>query len=108
MPTEMRRGMPRPARVVEDRPRKRDQVGIAGTDNGFGLLKLGNEPDGDHGHVRCPLHGAREWHLIARADWDVLGRSETAARYVDGGGSPGCHHTHHRGGWRAARGTGAA
>ena len=38
--TEMCSGMPRPARVVEDRPRKRDQIGIAGTDNGFGLLKL--------------------------------------------------------------------
>ena len=30
--TEMCSGMPRPARVVEDRPRKRDQVGIASTD----------------------------------------------------------------------------
>ena len=37
--------MPRPARVEEDRPRQRDQVGIASTDNGFGLLKLGDEPD---------------------------------------------------------------
>ena len=80
MCTEMGSGMPRPARAVEDRPRKRDQIGIASTDNGFGLLKLGDEPDGDHRHARCILHGAREWHLITRSDRDVLGRSETAAR----------------------------
>jgi hypothetical protein len=42
MRTEMCSGMPRPAGVIEDRPSKRDQVGIAGADNGFGLLKLGN------------------------------------------------------------------
>ena len=49
MRTEVRSSMPRPARVVEDRARKCDQVGITGTDNGFGLLKLGNESDSDHG-----------------------------------------------------------
>src|SRR6478672_1136324 len=85
MLTEVRGGMPRPAWVIQDRPRKRDQVGIAGTDNGVGLLKLGNEANGDHGHARCPLHGAREWHLIARTDRTPLGRSKTAARYVNGG-----------------------
>ena len=71
MLTEVRGGMPRPAWVIQDRPRKRDQVGIAGTDNGVCLLKLGNEANGDHGHARCPLHGAREWHLVARADRDL-------------------------------------
>src|SRR5262249_15184142 len=63
--TEMCSGMPRPARVVENRPRKRDQVGIASTDNGFGLLKLGDQADGDHRHARCLLHRARQRHLIA-------------------------------------------
>jgi hypothetical protein len=38
----MRGGMPGPARVVEDRPCERDQVGIAGADNSFGLLEGGN------------------------------------------------------------------
>src|SRR6516162_9771261 len=85
MCTEMGGGMPRPARTVEDRPCKRDQIGIASTDNGFGLLKLGDESDGDHRNARCVLHGAREWHLITRPDWDPLGRSETAARNVNGG-----------------------
>jgi hypothetical protein len=55
--------LPRPARVVEDRPRKRDQVGIASTDNGFSLLKLGDEADGDHRHAGCLLHRARQRHL---------------------------------------------
>jgi hypothetical protein len=40
MRTEVRSGMPRPARVIENRPRQRDQVSIASTDNGFGLLSL--------------------------------------------------------------------
>src|SRR6516162_7494801 len=83
--TEMCSGMPRPARVVENRPRKRDQVGIASTDNGFGLLKLGDQADGDHWHARCLLHRARQRHLIARPDRDLLDRCETAARYVHGG-----------------------
>src|SRR6516162_11491929 len=77
--------MPRPARAVEDRPRKRDQIRIASTDDGFGLLKLGDEPNGDDRHARCVLHCARKWHLITRPDRDLLGRSETAARYVNGG-----------------------
>src|SRR6516164_7825614 len=79
----MRGGMPRPARVVENRTRQRDQVGVAGTDDGFSLVKLGDEPDGDHGDARCLLHGAREWHLITWSDWDLLGWSETAARHVN-------------------------
>src|SRR3984893_8506236 len=87
MRTEVRRGVPWPAWVVEYRARKRDQIGVAGTDDGFGLLKLGNKPDSDDGHARCPLHGAREWHLIIRPDRDPLGRSETAARHVNGGAS---------------------
>ena len=65
--------MPRPARVVENCPRKRDQIGIAGTDNGLGLLELGNEPDGDNRYARSLLHSAREWYLIARPTgifWD--------------------------------------
>src|ERR1700724_3662923 len=84
MRTEVRRGVPWPAWVVEYRARKRDQIGVAGTDDGFGLLKLGNKPDSDHGHARCPLHGARKWHLITRPDRDPLERSETAARHVNG------------------------
>src|SRR5260370_16909385 len=80
MRTEMRGRMPRPARIVENRPRKRDQVGIAGTDNGFGLLKVRNEPDSDHGYARCLLHGAREWHLIARTNPDPLVRTHTPPR----------------------------
>src|SRR6185437_8527594 len=85
MRAEMGGGMPGPARVVENRPRERDQVGVAGADNGFGLFKLGDEPDGDHGHPGRRLYGARERHLIARADRDPLGRIETAARDVNGG-----------------------
>src|SRR3974377_327506 len=81
----MRSGMPGPARVVENRPRKCDEVSIAGPDNGFGLLKLGNQPDGDHRYAFCFLHGACQRHLVARSERDLLGLRETAARYVNGG-----------------------
>ena len=57
--TEMCSGMPRPARVVENRPRQRDQVGIASTDNGFGLLKFGDEPDGAITGMRVAFFTAR-------------------------------------------------
>jgi hypothetical protein len=50
MRTEVRRGVPWPAWVVEYRARKRDQIGVAGTDDGFGLLKLGNKPDSEARH----------------------------------------------------------
>ena len=87
MRTEVRPGVPWPAWVVEYRARKRDQIGIAGTDDGLGLFELGDEPDSDHGYARRPLHGAREWNLIARPDRDPLGRAKTTARYVNGGAS---------------------
>jgi len=85
MRTEVGSSMPRPARVIEYRPRERNQVGIAGTHDGLRLLKLGNESNGDHRYGRRPLHGTCERHLIARPDWDLLGWSETATRHVNGG-----------------------
>src|SRR5260221_1911926 len=85
MRTNMRGRMPRPARIVENGPRKRDQVGIAGTDNGLALLKLRNEPDSDHGYACCFLSGAGEWHLMARTKGGRGGRGETAARNVNRG-----------------------
>src|SRR3974377_2184349 len=81
----MRGGMPGPARVVEDRPRKCLECRIAGPDNGFGLLKLGNQPAGDHRYSCCFLYGACQRYLVARSERDLLGRRETAARYVNGG-----------------------
>ena len=77
MCTEMGSGMPRPARAVEDRPRQRDQVGIASTDNGFCLLKLGDESDRDYRYARFLSVNLRAAgaisltlppNLIARAD----------------------------------------
>ena len=80
---ERRRRMPRPARIVEDRPRQPDQVRVAGRDDRFRLFVLRDEPDGDDGHRRRPLHLARERHLIARPDRNLLRRREAAARHVD-------------------------
>src|ERR1700730_12935165 len=87
MRSEVPAGVPWPAWVGEYRARKRDQIGIAGPDGVLGLFELGDEPDSDHGYARRPLHGAREWNLIARPDRDPLGRAKTTARYVNGGAS---------------------
>jgi len=35
--------------------------------------------------IRVAFFTAREWHLIARSDRNLLGWSETAARYMNGG-----------------------
>ena len=80
----MRGSMPWPARIVENGPRQRDHVGIAGTEDGLGLLEFTNEPDGDNGNPRCLLHPACERDLIARPDRDLLGGGETPARHVNG------------------------
>src|SRR5215472_10178279 len=75
---------PGPTRIEKDRPRERDQVSISGRNDSFRLLELGDEPDGNDGHVHCRLDGAREWDLIAGADGNALLRVEAATRDVNG------------------------
>src|SRR3569623_1957803 len=60
-------GVPRPARIVKHAPGERDHVGVAGADDGFGLLEVRDEADGDHGHRDRLLDGAGERNLVARA-----------------------------------------
>ena len=51
---EMRGGVPRPARIVEDGARQARQIGVAGADDRLGLLVLGDEADRDDRHVASP------------------------------------------------------
>src|SRR4051812_23070836 len=73
---KLRRCVPRPARVVEDAAGKRDHVGVAGADDRFRLLGLGDHADRDNRHVVGALDLAGEWNLVARTDWYLLARVE--------------------------------
>jgi len=84
MCAELRCGVPRPARVVEDGARDRDEIGVPCSDDGFGLLELRDEPHCDHRHVDGLLDGARERHLIVGADRNLLCRMQPAAGNVNG------------------------
>src|SRR5690348_13373629 len=75
---ERRGRVPWPARIVKHAASKRDQIGIAGADDRFGLLEIGDEADGDDRHVHGSLDRAGERHLVARADRNLLARVETA------------------------------
>lgn len=68
---EMRRRVPRPSWVVQDRARERYQIRVASAPDRLGLLELGDQPHRDHGHRRRLFHRARERHLIARAYWHI-------------------------------------
>ena len=57
--------------------------GIAGDEDRFGLLELGDQAHRDHREPRRRLHRPRERHLIARTRRKVLGGREAAARHVD-------------------------
>src|SRR5690606_7806206 len=79
----MRCGVPRPARIIEDRTGQPDHVRVAGAHNGFGLIVVGNQPDGDNRHLHRLLYRASQRHLIARPHGDLLPRVQTSAGNVD-------------------------
>ena len=79
MPAKMRGGVPRPARIVEDRPGERDEVRIARSDDRLGLLIVGDQPDRDDRDRYRLLDLPRERDLVAGADRNVPIRTQTAA-----------------------------
>ena len=83
MSTEVCRGVPRPARIVEHTPSEGDAIGISRGDDRFRLLEIGDEPHGGDRHRHRLLDGAGEGYLIARPGGDLLTRIEPAARHVD-------------------------
>jgi hypothetical protein len=76
---EMRSGLPRPARIVQDRAGERDDIGITGTYNGFRLLEFGDQTHGDDGHAGGSLDRASERNLVVGPNRNLLRRCETAA-----------------------------
>ena len=65
---EMRGSVPRPARIVEDRSRDRNEISIPRCQYGFRLFEVSNETDSDHRYLDCVFDGARERYLVAWTD----------------------------------------
>src|SRR5262249_9941728 len=75
--------MPWPAGFVDDRARERDQVGITGPNDRFGLCEICDQPDGNHRHMDGRFDRAGKRNLVARPDRNLLSGMEAAARDVD-------------------------
>ena len=79
---ELGGGMPGPMRVVEYSAPDRHHVRLAGGDDELGLLRLGDQADGDdrNAHRLADLLG--ELDLVAGSQKDILLRRQTARRDV--------------------------
>src|SRR5207247_6583792 len=76
-------GVPDPARVVEERARHGDHVGLAGSDDLLGLLGVGDHPYRPHVDVDRFFYVRGVGHLVARLDLDARMREESGARHAD-------------------------
>ena len=63
---EMRSRVPRPTRIVKNSAGERDEIGVAGADDRFGLLKFRNKAHRDDWNLGGRFHGAHEPHLAPR------------------------------------------
>src|SRR3989449_2943287 len=76
-------GVPDPARVVEERARHGDHVGLAGSDDLLGLLGVGDHPYRPHVDVDRFFYVRGVGHLVARLDLDARMREKSGARHAD-------------------------
>ena len=60
---KLRGSVPGPARIIDDSAGDRNEVGITGTHDLFGLLVPGDKADRDSGQPSCSLDCPRQWHL---------------------------------------------
>ncbi len=77
------RGVPRPARIPQHAARQRDQVRVAFGDDRLCLLWLGDQSDRHRDGAGRAANRARQWHLVAGTERDLLRRRHAAARHVD-------------------------
>src|SRR3954447_25779536 len=78
--TEVCRGVPGPARIVEDRPCQGDEVGVASSDDRLRLLERGNQTYGNHRQTGGGFDRACQRHLITRTNWYLLRWRQSSAR----------------------------
>jgi hypothetical protein len=62
---QLGRGMPRPSRIIKDRPCQRDHIGFPSRHDRLGLVKAGDQSDGNDGNSNGCFDGPSQWHLIA-------------------------------------------
>src|ERR1700733_1258651 len=78
--TELGGGVPGPARILEHAAGERDHIGLAGSDDFFGVARFGDQSDGHRGHAGGLLDRLRKRQLIAGRQWNFL-----QGRYPAGG-----------------------
>jgi hypothetical protein len=61
-------------RLIGNGAGKGDEIGIAGSDDRLGLIVAGDEADSNCGEISCRSYRTGERHLIAGANWYLLGR----------------------------------
>src|SRR3984957_20439251 len=81
--TELGRGVPGPARIVEHAASERDHIGLAGSDDFFGVARFGDQADRHRGHAGGLLDRPRKRQLIAGRQWNFLHRRDAAGGDVD-------------------------
>jgi hypothetical protein len=64
--------VPWPAWVIEDPAGERDEIGISGAHDGFGLLEGSDESDRYYWDTDCTLHCPRKRNLVAWPNGDLL------------------------------------
>ena len=91
-------GMPRPARVVQHRPRERDGIGLAVAENGLCMVRFADQADGDDGHPQFRLQALGKRHLISGCQRYLLFVGDTPGTHVERGAAPLLQRTreHHR------------
>ena len=75
--------MPRPTWIVKNGSRKRDHVGITGSDDGLGMGWLGNEPYGHDWNANGSLDGPGKRNLISWSNGNLLIRVQAPGRNMD-------------------------
>ena len=67
--------MPSPMRIIHHAARDRDQIGLAGGDDFFGLMGVRDHANRHSGHAGFPLHPFGEGNLVALAGRDFILRA---------------------------------
>jgi hypothetical protein len=75
--------MPGPARLVEHGPGHAHQVGLAGGDDGLGLLRFGDQAHGDGRQPGLCADALGKGQLVAGAEGDLLQGREAPRGHVD-------------------------
>src|SRR5882757_5143914 len=76
--TQLGSGVPRPAWVIKHSTCQRDDIGFTPADDVFGLLRLGDQADGNGGEAGGRSDRIGKRHLVARRSGYFLQRRNTA------------------------------